>query len=137
MVKIASSTNGVFLVGPSEGKLRPWCGHCHKFLKSETAAHDCTPVNLQAARAQRKVAGTKKARKSIKLTEKRLNFLKKLANYAASMRIVESVQRRLLKAKTSKAKIAAVSAYAEAIKKSIASGSLQKLMNANYNKFVK
>ena len=138
MVKVASSTAGVFLVGPEGGKLRPWCGKCHKFLKSETAAHDCTPVDLKAVRAKQKAAGTAtKHRNSIKMTAKRQALLKKLVGYAASMKVLEKQQNRLLKAKTSKAKLAAVDAYINAAKQSMASGALQKLCSSSYHKFVK
>lgn len=79
MVKQASSTPGVFLVGPSGGKLRPWCSHCHKFLKSETATHDCTPISLSAHRS----SGPKGAKRRIRLTDKTRATLKKVFQAAA------------------------------------------------------
>lgn len=78
MVKQESSTPGVYLVGPSGGKLRPWCGHCHKFLKSENAAHDCTPVS-----PGRRSSGPKGSRRRIRLTDKNRALLKKVFNAAA------------------------------------------------------
>lgn len=79
MVKQESSTPGVYLVGPSGGKLRPWCSHCHKFLKSETASHDCTPVNLSAHRG----SSSGKSRKRIRLTESNKALLNKVFEAAA------------------------------------------------------
>lgn len=67
MVKQESSTPGVYLVGPAGGNLRPWCGKCHKFLKSENAPHDCTPVNLSSHRGKKTSNGK---RKRIRLTDK-------------------------------------------------------------------
>ena len=81
MVKQESSVAGIYLVGPSGGKLRPWCGHCHKFLKSETAPHDCTPVNLSAARRS---GGSSKGRRRIRLTEKTKNTLSRVFEAAAA-----------------------------------------------------
>ena len=78
MVKIASSTPGVFLVGPA-GKERPWCGKCHKFLKSETAAHDCTPAHL----SHRSGGSQTGARKRIRLSPKTKNSLDKVFRSAA------------------------------------------------------
>lgn len=101
-MKTPSSTPGVFLVGPSGGKLRPWCAHCHKFLKSETAAHDCTPVDFRAARA----AGAAKAsqgRRRIRLTEKNRALLSKVFEGAALgeylLKVLSKVQ-KLSKQKT-------------------------------------
>ena len=78
-MKTPSSTPGIFLVGPSGGKLRPWCSHCHKFLKSETAPHDCTPVDFKAARAK----SSGKGRRRIRLTEKNRALLSKVFEGAA------------------------------------------------------
>lgn len=66
MVKIPSNTPDVYLVGPS-GRERPWCGKCHKFLKSETAAHDCTPMHLGGGHRSSSSSG---GRKRIRLTPK-------------------------------------------------------------------
>lgn len=77
-MKVPSSVPGIFLVGSSEGKMRPWCGHCHKFLKSETAAHDCTPVNFSQVR--RAPGG---AKKRIRLTQKNRAMLEKIFQAAA------------------------------------------------------
>lgn len=79
MVKQQSSVSGVFLVGPAGGKLRPWCAHCHKFLKSETAPHDCTPINLSSVRKTKSVGG----RRRIRLTEKNRTLLSKVFDAAA------------------------------------------------------
>lgn len=80
MVKQASSVEGVFLVGPAGGVLRPWCGKCHKFLKSENAAHDCTPVNLAAVRRS---GGAGKTKRRIRLTPKNKETLSKVFDAAA------------------------------------------------------
>lgn len=81
MVKQESSTPGVYLVGPAGGKLRPWCGHCHKFLKSENAAHDCTPVSLSSVRRAKGSSGGAKRR--IRLTDKNRALLGKVFDAAA------------------------------------------------------
>lgn len=81
MVKQESSTPGVYLVGPSGGKMRPWCGHCHKFLKSETAPHDCNPVNLSSARSAK--GASKGAKRRIRLTDKNKALLSKVFEAAA------------------------------------------------------
>ena len=80
-MKIASSVEGVFLVGPSGGKLRPWCGHCHKFLKSETAPHDCTPIDFAKVRGASKKSS--EGRKRIRLTPKNKAILNKVFKAAA------------------------------------------------------
>ena len=79
MVKQQSSVAGVYLVGPAGGKLRPWCGHCHKFLKSETAPHDCTPINLSSVRKTKLKVG----RRRIRLTDKNRVMLGKVFEAAA------------------------------------------------------
>ena len=91
-MKTPSSVEGVYLVGPAGGKLRPWCGHCHKFLKSETAPHDCTPVDLSKARgASKSSAGGKKR---IRLTPKNREYLDKVFKAAA---IGEGLSKKLAK----------------------------------------
>lgn len=80
-MKTPSSVEGIFLVGPAGGKLRPWCGHCHKFLKSETAPHDCTPVDFSKVRSSRKTSGAGKRR--IRLTDKTRSILSKIFKAAA------------------------------------------------------
>lgn len=80
-MKTPSSTPGVFLVGSAGGKMIPWCGKCHKFLKSETAPHDCTPVDLRAAR--KKGQGSSKGRRHIRLTPKNKDVLNKVFEAAA------------------------------------------------------
>ena len=135
MVKVASSTSGVFLVGPSNDKLRPWCGKCHKFLKSETAEHDCTPVNLAAVRRSKSSSTTKK--RSPKLTEKKLKLLNKYLDYASVGKVMASQLKKLQSSKTSKAKINAVDAYKNAFKKAVQSNSFNQAFSQMYKHFVK
>lgn len=80
-MKTPSSVAGIFLVGPAGGKLRPWCGHCHKFLKSETAPHDCTPIDFSKVRASAKKSTGGKRR--IRLTPKNKATLEKVFKAAA------------------------------------------------------
>ncbi len=109
-MKTPSSTPGVFLVGPAGGKMRPWCAHCHKFLKSETAAHDCTPVNLSAAR--KSGSSSHGARKRIRLTPKTKATLNKVFEAAAlaedAMRVLNKLSKYGKKKSISGAKIAKI-----------------------------
>lgn len=112
-MKTPSSTPGIFLVGPAGGKMRPWCSHCHKFLKSETAAHDCTPVNLAAHRGSSGGAG--KVRRRIRLTPKTKATLAKVFEAAA---LAEDAMRALNK----------LSKYAK--KKSVSGSKLARLVKS-------
>lgn len=106
MVKQESSVAGVYLVGPSGGKLRPWCGKCHKFLKSENAAHDCTPVSLKGVR--RPVTGGK--RKRIRLTDKNRALLSRVFDAAAlgedTLKLLSKIKAYSKKKKVSGARLA-------------------------------
>ena len=108
MVKQESSVPGVYLVGPSGGKLRPWCGKCHKFLKSESAAHDCTPVNLKGVRRASSSAGGKKRR--IRLTDKNRALLSKVFDAAAlgedTLKLFSNIKAYSKKKKVSGARLA-------------------------------
>ena len=134
MVKIASSTECVYLVGPAEGKLRPWCGHCHKFLKSETAPHDCTPVNLQAARKSSHSSGKKR---NPKLTPKKIKILAQYLDFASIGKVMAPQMKRLQSAKTKKAKVRAVDAFNEAFTKAINNKIFSGSSNKMYHRFVK
>lgn len=134
MVKQESSVPGVYLVGPSGGKLRPWCGHCHKFLKSEDAAHDCTPVNLQAARRNAS-SGSGKRRRNPRLTPRKIQVLEYLAGDAAINRAMERYAKKIVAAKTPKARASAAAAYARHYVK--IGSKIQKSIDSTMRKFVK
>ena len=94
MVKIASSTPGVYLVGPA-GKERPWCGKCHKFLKSETAAHDCS-ISRPSSSSSR---GGRKKR--IRLTPKTIASLSDIFESAAREMVLNAQLKKLADARSS------------------------------------
>lgn len=94
MVKIESSTPGVYLVGPA-GKERPWCGKCHKFLKSETAAHDC-----RISRPSSSSRGGRKKR--IRLTPKTITSLSNIFESAAREMVLNAQLKKLADARSSK-----------------------------------
>ena len=132
MVKVASSTEGVFLVGPSNDKLRPWCGKCHKFLKSETAAHDCTPVDLRAVRQK----GTSKKSRRFRMTKTKQKVIMAMIKDAAYEHNAHKGLRKLEKAKSDKAILKA----AKEIKRNLGSGgqgSFSQTADRMYNKIFK
>lgn len=98
MVKTPSSVEGVFLVGPAGGKMRPWCGKCHKFLKSETADHDCTPIDFSKVRAAKKATGSKS--KKFRMTKKRDAILKSLIQAGGIIRCIEGPLKTIQNAKS-------------------------------------
>lgn len=111
MVKQATSTPDVYLVGPSGGKLRPWCGKCHKFLKSEGSAHDCTPVHLTHHSGSRKSTGGKRR---IRLTDKNKSMLSKIFDAAAvgedALRLLYKIREYSKKPKVSGKRLAKLAA---------------------------
>lgn len=126
MVKKESGTPGVFLVGPA-GKERPWCGKCHKFLKSETAAHDCSPPHLSGSHKSSSGAG----RKRIRLTPKTRDALEKVFKSAAKECVLSSKLKKLAMAGTDKAIMAAARALKRKMKDPKAPA------GKKYNKLVK
>ena len=107
MVKQESSTPGVYLVGPSGGKMRPWCGKCHKFLKSETAPHDCTPSLVKGSHRPSSSGGK---RRRIRLTDKTRALLSKVFEAAAlgegCLRIMDKLRKYSKNKQVSGSKIA-------------------------------
>lgn len=116
MVKIESSVPGVYLVGPA-GKERPWCGKCHKFLKSETAAHDCTPAHLSGGR--KAVPG---ARRRIRLTPKTKSCLDKVFRSAAKEAVLSPALTKLAASSTDKAILSAAKKLRRKMKDAASSG---------------
>ena len=98
MVKTASSVEGIYLVGPAGGKMRPWCGKCHKFLKSETADHDCAPVDFSKVRAAKKSGGSRPHK--FRMTAKRDAMLKSLIQAGGIVKCIEGPLRQLQSAKS-------------------------------------
>lgn len=98
MVKIASSVPGVFLVGSAGGKMRPWCGSCHKFLKSETAPHDCTPMTVHRGSRKSSFGG----RRRIRLTPKTKAALTEIFRLAAREQVFKGNLSSLAHAKSDK-----------------------------------
>lgn len=135
MVKEPSSVEGVFLVGPAGGKLRPWCGKCHKFLKSETADHDCTPVDFSKVRSMKKAGGASK--RNPRLTPKKIKVLTVYLDYASVSKVMASQMKRLRNAKTKQAKLHAVEAFNQAFDKAASTKAFAKAYNSMYHHFVK
>ena len=135
MVKQPSSVEGVFLVGPAGGKLRPWCGKCHKFLKSETAVHDCTPVDFSKVRAKKGSGGTSK--RNPRLTPKKIKILAAYLDYASVSKVMASQMKRLRNAKTKQAKLRAIESFNEAFDKAASGKMFAKAYNTMYHHFVK
>lgn len=136
MVKQASSTEGVFLVGPAGGPLRPWCGKCHKFLKSETAEHDCTPIDLRQVRRSKAASGGGKKR-TPKLTPRKQEILKKVLDYAAVGKVMGPYDAKLRNASSKEGKAKAAAAYCRAFQKAVKSNRFDKEYQRLYHKFVK
>lgn len=132
MVKTPSSVDGIYLVGPAGGKMRPWCGKCHKFLKSETAAHDCTPIDFSKVRAAKKANGGKS--KKFRMTKKRDVLLKKLIQAGGIVKSIENSLDKIEKASSPKALHKAVSGLKRSLnnKKGIAAKT-----SSLYKKFYK
>ncbi len=127
MVKIASSVPGVYLVGPSEGKVRPWCGKCHKFLKSETADHDCTPVNLSAYR------GKSSKPRRFRMTKKKQAIILDLVKHAALEKGTHKCILSLSSAKSDKALLKA----AKKLKKVISTNGFDTIADKMYHRIFK
>lgn len=109
MVKIPTSNPDVFLVGPA-GKEKPWCGKCHKFLKSEGAAHDCTMVRPKGG-------SSRGSRKRIRLTDNNKAKLSELFKGAARDAVVASKLATLRAASDKKALLRAARSLQKAISK--------------------
>lgn len=109
MVKQESSVAGIYLVGPSGGKLRPWCGHCHKFLKSETAPHDCTPVSRSGIKRS-----SGKAKRRIRLTDKNRSILERVFDAAAlgedALKVINKIKQYSKQKKVSGKRLAKLAA---------------------------
>lgn len=112
MVKRESGTPGVYLVGPA-GKERPWCGKCHKFLKSETAAHDCTPAHLSGGARTRSSPGS---RRRIRLTPKTRAALEQVFRSAAKECVLKPKLKKIAGATTDKALLSAAKALRRKMK---------------------
>ena len=112
MVKKESGTPGVYLVGPV-GKERPWCGKCHKFLKSETAVHDCTPAHLSGGSHKGASGG---GRKRIRLTPKTRGALEKVFRSAAKEMTLGPKLAKLASASSDKALLSAARALKRKMK---------------------
>lgn len=111
MVKKESGTPGVYLVGPA-GKERPWCGKCHKFLKSETAPHDCSPPHLSGSHKSSSAGG----RKRIRLTPKTRDALEQIFKSASKECVLSSKLKKLAAATSDKAIMAAARALKRKMK---------------------
>lgn len=136
MVKVPSTVEGVYMVGPEGGKLRPWCGKCHKFLKSENASHDCTPVDLKAARHRAASLSKETKNRKFRMTKNRKKQLLGLIKDAAYERVLHKNLNSIARSKSDKAIIKA----AKELKKALAEGekkSLSETANKMYTKFFK
>lgn len=127
MVKIPTSNPDVFLVGPA-GKEKPWCGKCHKFLKSEGAAHDCTMVRPRGG------ASKPGSRKRIRLSPGNREKLQDAFRGAARDAVVEHKIAAIRKASDKKALLRAAKGLQKAISKG--KGRMEKKFNALCKRFL-